>query len=149
MALIDSIEEFTAAVHTKLDDNKSYIDVQDVYFGDQERVPRTPCLSVEPGNKSREYNGAPRRFQVTLDTFIMVYVEKIQDMAANTRLVLAIAERVEEVLHADSTLGKRVISSFVAESESGYATRDRTLLRAARLTFRATSQKMLPYPPPE
>lgn len=149
MSLIDDLEAYTLAVHERLDENKSYIDVEDVHFGDQDRLPRTPCLSVEPGPQSRDYNGAPRRFQVTLDAYVMVYVEKIQDVGSNVRLLLATVKRVEEVLHADSTLGKRVISSYVAETEPGYATRGKTLMRAARLTFRATSQKMLPYPPPQ
>lgn len=146
MSLIDSLEEYTLAVYERLDSNKSLVNVEDVYLGDQERVPRTPCLTVEPGTHSRDYNGAPRRVAVSFEAYIMVYVQKIQDSAANVKLLLATVKLVEQVLHADNTLGKRVISSYVAEVEPGYATRDKTLMRAARLTFRAASQKMLPYP---
>lgn len=149
MSLIDSLEEYTLTVHEKLDGNKSLMDVENVHLGDQDRLPKTPCLSVEPGNKSREYNGTPRRFAIQLDAYVMVYIEKVQDVAANVRLLLHTMELVETVLHADSTLGGRVISSFVADVEPGYAARGGTLMRAGRLTFRALSQKQLPYPPPQ
>lgn len=149
MSLIDSLEEYVLTVHGKLGDNKSLMDVHDVHLGDQDRLPKTPCLSVEPGNKSREYNGAPRRFAVQLDAYVMVYVEKIQNVSENVQLLLHTMELVEAVLHSDSTLGGRVISSFVADSEPGYTTRGGTLMRAGRLTFRALSQKQLPYPPPQ
>lgn len=145
LQLTDRVDVLTQYVQGKLEDNKSYIEVQDVWLGDQTRFPRTPCLSVEPGPKSRESNGAPRRYAVMLDTYITLYVEKIQDASANTLLLIQTAERIEEVLHADNRLGGLVIESFVAQVEQGVAVRAGTELKACQLTFRSLSQKMLPY----
>jgi hypothetical protein len=148
MTLTDQVDVYTNAVWSLLNVNKSPLGLQDVWMGDQERLPRTPCVSVEPGMKLRELNGVPRRYQVQLEAYVMIYMDRIQDTQNNERQVLVLAEAVEAVLHADETLGGLVIDSAVVESNPGYVNRGGTLMSAVRLTFRAMSMKMLPYPPP-
>lgn len=148
LELTDRIDTFTAAIVDLLEANKSALGLTDVWLGDQVRVPRTPCVAVEPGPKGREYNGAPRRFVVTLESYIMLYIEKVQDTQLNTQEATTLAEEVEAVLHADAQMGGLVVSSYVAQSDPGYAERSNTQFRAVRLTFRATSQKQLPYTSP-
>lgn len=144
--LVDRNDVFTAAVFDAISAQKTVLGLEDVWMGDQERVPRTPCVAVEPGGKVREYSGVPRRFLITFEIYVLVYVERIQDTQKNTRQSLKLSEEVEAVLHADETMGGIVISSHVSESNAGYVVRSGTLLSAIRLTFRATSQKSLPYP---
>jgi hypothetical protein len=147
MTLTDRVDTITLAVQDKLELNMSALpgNVQDVWLGDQDRLPRTPCLTVEPGNKVREYNGAPRRFSVSQDTYVVCYVECVQSAKDNVELLMQVSEGVEEVLHSDAQLDGLVVSSFVVQTEMGFADRGGTKLRAARLTFRTTSQVMLPY----
>lgn len=147
MPLTDQVDVFTNAVWSLLEANKSVLGLHDVWMGDQDRLPRTPCVSVEPGMKQRELNGIPRRYQVQLEAYVMVYMDRIQDTQNNERQVLVISEAVEAVLHSDSTVGGIVIDSAVVETNPGYVNRGGTLMSATRLTFRAMSQKMLPYPP--
>lgn len=147
MTLTDQVDVFTNAVWSLLQANKESLGLQDVWMGDQDRLPRTPCCSVEPGMKMRELNGVPRRYQVQLEAYIMVYLDRIQDTQNNQRQVLVLSEAIEAVLHSDSTVGGIVIDSVVVESNPGYVSRSGTLMSAVRLTFRGMSQKMLPYPP--
>jgi hypothetical protein len=145
LELTDRIDVFTLATVALLEANKSVLGLTDVWLGDQVRVPRTPCAAVEPGPKTREYNGAPRRFSVDLESYIMLYMEKVQDTQLSTQEVMSLAEEVEAVLHADAQMGGLVTSSYVLQNDPGYAERSGTLYRASRLTFRATSQKQLPF----
>lgn len=143
---IDRNDTFAAAVTSLLETNKIKLGLEDVWVGDQERLPRTPCAAVEPGPKTRTYNGVPRRFEVMLEAYILVYVERIQDTQQNVRQSLALAEEIEAVLHEDETVGGLVISSYVSDSTPGYVNRSGTLLSVVRLTFQARSQRRLPYP---
>jgi hypothetical protein len=146
MALTDSIADVGEYVFNLIEANESSLGLAKTYYGDQEKVPVTPVAIVETGDKLRELNGVPRRTKVTMTLYLMIYHSKVQDTQISRREVEALAEAVELLLHADRTLGGLVIHCMVTTIEPGYATRDRTMLRASRLTFEATSQIMLPYP---
>src|SRR5688500_13647134 len=145
--LTDDLYVATNAVYDLLDEHQTAIGLEDIWLGDQTRVPRTPAAVVEPGGKSREFNGSPRRFKVSFQIFVMLFFEKVTDSGTSTRESLQIAELIESVLHQDATFDGLFIHSFVEANEPGYATRDNTKMRAARLTLNAVSQEMLPYPP--
>lgn len=142
--LTDRLDVLCEDVFSRLTASKVAIGLEDVWMGDQERVPRTPSAAVEPGPKSRDYNGAPRRFLVTMDVYVMVYLEKVQAASTNVRASMKLTETVEEVLHANAQLGGLVIASYVYQNEPGFAERDKTMFRASRITFRCTSQAQLP-----
>lgn len=154
MALTDSVAVFAEAVFEKLLANQATLGLQDTWYGDQEKIPRTPCQTVEAGTKHRELNGAPRRTLVSIEVYVMVYHDQIQDVQANARAAQARAEQVEAVLHsdpqwrtnpADASTGL-VIHSFVTANEPGYVRRNNgSLMSASRLTLTATSQVQLPY----
>jgi hypothetical protein len=147
MALTDNLMTFNQAVFNLIDTNQVALGLADVWFGDQDRNPTTPCVAVEPGPKNREFNGVPRRFEVTMDSYVLVYIERIQDTQQNVKDMLNVSEAVEGVLHANAQLGGLVVHSFVMTNEPGYATRGGTLVRASRITFRGVSQVQLPYTP--
>lgn len=148
MPLTDNLMTFNQAVFNLIDTSKVSLGLADVWFGDQDRNPTTPCVAVEPGSKNREFNGAPRRFLVTMDSYVLVYIERIQDTQQNVKDMLTVSEAVEAVLHADAQMAGIVTHSFVMTNEPGYATRGGTLVRASRLTFRGVSQVQLPYTAP-
>jgi len=153
MANTDNVDVFNQYLFDKLVDHQADLGMQDTWYGDQEKIPRTPCVAVEAGPKNRELNGSPRRFMVTLESYIMIYHDKIQDTQENARQAQKRAEAVEAVLHADAQMrtdpgdgnSGLVIHSFVMSNEPGYVTRGGNLMSVSRLTFRATSQVMLPY----
>lgn len=153
MPLTDNSYTFTQAVWSLLDANKgtitsvSGLTIQTVWFSDQDRYPTTPCLSVEPGQKARTYKGVPRVYNVMLECYATVYVERITDTQQNRRDTLQLAESTEAVLHADATLGGLVVDSYTSQGDPGYVQRSGTLLSALRLTFTARSEARLPNNP--
>lgn len=144
--LSDRNDVYCATVTELLVAHRIKLGLTDVWVGDQERLPRTPCVAVEPGPKTRSLNAVPRRYEVIFEAYVLVYMERIQDTQKNVRQSLELAEAIEAVLHEDETLGGLVITSYVSDSTPGYVIRGGTLLSVVRLTFRAMSQRRLPYP---
>jgi hypothetical protein len=145
----DDVSVLSEYVFNLLDGRKADIGVIDCWFSDDAstKLPHTPALTVEPGTKTREYNGAPRRVMNTMDVYIMIYHDKIADVQDNARNAIRRAEAVEAVLHEDAQLEGLVIDSMVISNEPGTAQRGTggSLMSASRLTFRARSQTLLPY----
>jgi hypothetical protein len=147
LAQTDDVYVYSNYVYTLLNAQKVALQIVDVWFGDDAsaKLPHTPAITVEPGSKTREYNGAPRRSMNIMDLYIMVYHDKIADVQENARNALIRAEAVEAVVHADAQLGGLVIDSLVISNEPGIAERGGSLMSASRLTLRARSQTLLPY----
>lgn len=149
----DKVDVLTQAVFNLISNNMVTLGLKDVWFGDQDRYPRTPAVAVEPGPKKRTYNGVSRRYEVDSETYILACVERIQDTQTNLRQVLTLSEAIEDTLHADTTLSTvnsgqpLIIDSYVSQTDPGYVTRKGTTLAVVRLTFFTRSQKELPHVP--
>ena len=117
--------------------------IQDVFYGDQVLLPKTPAICVVPGVKQREFQGASLRVLNIFETLIYVYYCKIQDVQQNTHGCVALADAIEKFVHADFTLGGNVFSIICEQSEPGIATKSGDLMMAARLLFRSQSKTML------
>ncbi len=137
----------TQALYQKIDDNKSTfrIPVQAVHYGDQDRLPVTPAVCLEPGSKQRTLVGQPNMTQNDFEVFILVYHDMIQSTALSRLQADQIAYDIEKLLHQDLQLGGNLINGFVASHESGYTYKVRTLYRAARLTYRGFNKTSLPF----
>jgi len=142
----DSVVDIAQFLFDQLDDNKTPLGLTDVFYGDQEKIPRVPAVAVESGTKSREINGAPRRTLNTITAYLIIYHSKIDASVQVTRKeVDLLAEAVESLVHSNSTMDGLVIHSLVTEIQSGYSAKGKTdIYRSARLTVTATSQSQLP-----
>lgn len=143
-AMSDSVQTLTQYVQDTLDAGKVDSGIQDIWYQDQQKIPRYPAACVIPGTKTRDYNGNARRTLVNLEVYVIIYFGKVQDIQENNIATVDIAETVERQLHVDSRCGGIVIQSLVTEVDPGYANRSGTLVAATRLTFSATSQISLP-----
>lgn len=144
MALTDQLSVVTKYIYDLLQSTQSELGLADVWYGDQEKIPRTPCVAVDSGEKTRELNGAPRRTLVNLTIYIMIYHHKVQQTQASRQEVEALSDAVETLLHTDPRLGDNVIHCMVTAMDPGYLQRQATMLRATRLTLECTSQVQLP-----
>lgn len=149
MPLIDSLYTLSKIVHDALEANKEALGLNVVYYGDQERIPYTPAACIEPGDKSRRLNGAPRRTEVTLTCYVILYLYNVASPESVREGVDSLAEDIETFLHMDAQLRDgdlvpQVIDSLVTNVESGYQPKRNSLFRASRLTFEARSQVLLP-----
>lgn len=153
MPLIDSYMTLAQITHDLLEDNKVALGLQAVYFGDQDRIPVTPTACVEPGGKRRVLNGMPRRTEVNLTCYVLLYHYRLASPEDILKDLETQAELVESFLHMDAQLkdnlnSPRVIHSMVTDIDTGYSTKRNSLFRASRLTFEATSQVLLPMSTP-
>jgi len=151
MAHTDSYVALSNRVKTILETNAVTLGLQDVFYGDQMRIPRTPAACVEPGSKQRELSGLPRRVSNILTCYVLVYLYKLQSAEDIREADDSLAEAIETFLHADAQLKTAgeptVLDSMVTSIESGYQQKGNSLFRAARITFQATSLTLLPSTP--
>jgi hypothetical protein len=145
MSTTASYVDMAKYLETLIRNNAINLGIADVYYGDQNQIPRTPSVAIEPGGKIRELNGAPRRTRVTLTNYVIVYHNPMKPMAVIRQEDDERAEAIEALIHANAQLSGLVIDSMVTSIESGYLMRERTMFRSSRLTVEAHSQEMLPY----
>lgn len=142
-----SLETFVATIQNLIVTNQVSLGIQDVWYGEQRKIPRTPTIEIIPGQKVRSLAGAPRRVANAFECFIMIQAGMVQDTQLNLHLAGQLAESVEAVIHADPTLGGICINCLVVRTEFGVAERSSTEYRAARLTVQGESRTLLPMQP--
>lgn len=144
MTLATTIPEIAEALYNKLDVNKEALGIEAVYYGDQNRLPVTPAVCIEPDSKTNTLTSAFRKVSLDFKIYILLYHSQVSSPQDNRRSADALAEAVETLIHADKDLGGLVIHCMIDEVASGYVTKSNSLVRASRLTFSALSQNQLP-----
>lgn len=131
-----------------LNANKASLGIQNVYYGDQELIPKTPSVCVQPGNLVRTLSGALWQADTITSILIMVYHGEIQSKQINQAECDAFAIAIEDFLHTDHYLSNVAIdaqaplitSGFVSSIEPGSIRRGGKLMFATRLTYTAFSK---------
>jgi hypothetical protein len=100
------ISVITDTIINLLTVNQDSLGLQGVFLGDQNLIPKTPTVCVIPGNKQREFGGAPLRTNVDFVVWLMVYQEKLQDTQQNLRESMSLAESIEALLHVDISMAR-------------------------------------------
>jgi hypothetical protein len=125
--------------------NKVTLGLQNVYYGDQELVPKTPSLCVQPGNLLRTLAGAQWQTDNIITTFLLVYHGEIQSKQVNQEECDVLTVAIEDFLHTDHYLSNVAIDAaaplitqgFVTGIEAGTLRRGGKLMFASRLTYTA------------
>lgn len=146
---LDSIPAQVNFLKDKIVAAQANLGISDVFYGDQERIPRTPAVCIEPGEKTRDLNGAPRRVMTEVTTYILIYHNPVTSTETIREQDDNLAEAVEALIHADPQFrdadgNAQVIDSLVSRIESGYQQKRGALYRASRLTVDARVQAQLP-----
>lgn len=114
--------------------------IQQVFYGDQTLLPKTPAVCVAPGNKTRSWSGATLRTENMFETYVFVYYGKIQDVQLNTHAAQTLADAVEDLVMADIKLGGIVIWTLCTQNEPGMISKQGSLMIGNRLTFQSMSK---------
>lgn len=132
-------------IFDKLKENQVSLQLQDVYYGDQNMIPRTPAACVDPGNFTKELSGIGGKGRTDNSTtvYIMVYIARVSDMQAARKEINELSEKIMDVLHEDVTLGGLVVHGLVTSIEPGYATRGQVTMRAARITWQGLTRTLI------
>ena len=144
MSLTDSLVTVVDAVVAKLEAAADDLGLTDVFYGDQELIPRSPAACVETGTKDRSLRGATRRTDNAFTVYVLVYHSEVRSPQSNRRDADVLAESIETLLHQDKTLGGLVTHCYVTRLESGYSRKQNALLRSSRLTFVGENVLQLP-----
>jgi hypothetical protein len=125
------------------------IPVTGVMYGDQDRIPTTPYVCIEPNDKSRVLAGAPNMTKNEFEIFILIYFNNVRDISINRKQADELAYDIEHFLHQDLQLRSpdgtaNLIHGFVRLNESGYTVKQNTLYRSARLTYFGMNKTSLP-----
>jgi hypothetical protein len=149
MALATKLSEVCDRLKLLLEAQAESLGIADdgVFYGDQERIPVSPAICVEPDLKRVELYGAGRMTKPVLRVYVLVYHSEIRDASSNRRDADKLAESVGDLLNTDGTFFGMAIHCYVSESQSGYATKQNGTLRCTRLTFELTTQERLPNNP--
>jgi hypothetical protein len=150
-SITDSVDTITQYVIDKLKANVAVlkstsnvvVGTDDIYYGDQEKFPRTPSICVDPGTRRRDLQGVSYRTDNNFTIYIYVYHAKLQNNQLTRKEAQQISEAIETLLHLDPQLGGLVIHSFCTTNESGYVYRQNTMYRTNRITFEPYSKTRL------
>jgi hypothetical protein len=117
-----------------------------IVYGDQDKIPDTPYICVEPNEKNRlETGGGMQKvYRVEMDLYIYVYHSKVQSVTTQRRDADVLSEEIEDTLHLDNHCDGLVIDSYVSKNESGTSNKNNSLIRANRITFHTISRQQLP-----
>lgn len=141
MPQTDEIEVVTLAL-VDIFETDITLGIEDVYYGEEQLIPRTPAVSVAV-SKSRVPYQTGSTYLVTFNAVIDVFHSKYKSKQITRQECDQFAQSVEKLLHADLKLGGLVTNSFVSAIQTGGLRAGTTLMQASRLTWQATSRKRI------
>lgn len=144
-ALSDSTLEIADRWYGILNDGavKTLLGIQDVWFGDQNILPHTPSVCVEPGIERRVLQGVPDMTRMEIDTIFLVYHSKVGgEQQQAKRDSVAFAQAIKHYLHVNhlrlfnaAATQQLTIHGYCTEFDPGYAHKQRTLYNAVQMTW--------------
>lgn len=136
-----------------LNSNKAALGLSFVAFGDQNLIPETPSLMVEPGTKRRDLRSASDHTLNEIDTYFLIYHSPVgpSSVQNSRRENMAIAEGVERYLHrnhlrlydVDIPATQLTVHGFCVEMDPGFQAKQNTLYNAVQMTWRSTTKTWL------
>jgi hypothetical protein len=128
----------------KLEIQAEELGIAAIYYGDQERIPKSPTVCIEPDIKDSPLYAAGRQTRPMFTIYFLIYHSEVRNVQSNRRDSDALAERIEDFLNSDPQMGGLVVHGYVSQSASGYSPKTDSLMRSNRLTFTAESRHQLP-----
>lgn len=122
---------------------------QSVWFGDQNLIPKTPTVCVEPGTKRRELYASQDHTENNIDTYFLIYHSPISEMQQARRDNIRLAESLERYLHMnhlrlyDASGRQLTVHGSCVELDPGYATKANTLYHTTQITWRSLTKTWL------
>ena len=152
--LSDSVLTLSQRLYDIATANKATWGVQDVWYGDQVNLPRTPALCIEPGRKTRQFAGAPDMTDNNFDVFFLLYHGAVRETQTTRKEAITCAEAIEkyfQVNHfnlANASGDQIALFGYFREVDPGYVYKNGTLYSAVRMTWNGYTKTSLRNPPP-
>lgn len=146
-SLVEFCEGLVSVLNTNLAELAYNGNPGRVFYGEQNRYPTVPAYAVEPVVKERDTENVrmQRVYELHLTAQVIGYLVRVDASDQTVRKdVDRLAEKVEEILHRDHTLGGLVRDLVVTSLESGHAYKEETKYKAVILTVEGLSREGLP-----
>lgn len=134
----------TKKVFDMLTDAKEELELEDVWYGEQELMPRFPCLVVDQRPKRRAFNGT-QRWDLVFTVAITVYHSKVVSSGENRMENEEFAYKVEQWFMADKDrlmLDGLVLLGYIISVEPGTIAKRSTMYAVTRLTWQGESREV-------
>lgn len=138
MAHTDRCTVLSTYIKNLIDTNKVVLNVDNVLYGDHDKIPSGITVVVYCADKERALDGVAMpggRTMNEMRVMVVVYNNKVQDEATGRLEVDQISEEVENLLHQDTTMGGLIIHGFITRWDPGYKIRQGSMFRATQMTF--------------
>jgi hypothetical protein len=152
VAYTKKLSEVAHAYETIVKNVATSLGIQDVWYGNQVKFPRTPCVVVEPDDKTSVLRNSPRGTLNTFRVVILIIHMKVQDSQITRSEADTLAEAVEAEINKaqfktlpNAAGDALVVHQFVGRVESGFVNRENSNYMSTRLTAEAENLTQLPY----
>jgi hypothetical protein len=136
-----SIPEVTQHIVDLLTAQKDALGLIDVFYGDQDKVPKFPSVGVESMPKRRTQLDT-RKFRVDLSCGVYLYHGMLQATYKTKKEADTLSELIENALHTDFTFGGLVVFGYVTRVEPGIALKSEIMVKTTRLTWEGQSREV-------
>ncbi len=146
MAHTDRCTVLSQYMFNLIDAAKTSLNVDNVLYGDHEKIPSGITVVVYCADKERTLDGVAMpggRVMNDMRVMVTVYNNRTQDEATGRLEVDQISEAVEHELHQDTTMGGLIFHGFVTRWDPGYKIKSGSLFRATQMTFVGRSKTNL------
>lgn len=129
--------------------------IYDVFYGDQQNIPRTPAICVESGPMRRDPHGASAPYPQMLNRFNVIVMVYLYNLSGSNQVLNLdkdlLLDQVQDVLHADFHLSGQpgtpipglVTWSHCESIDPGYTSRGGILMRCGRISWVAENRSFL------
>lgn len=139
MTLTTKTSVVTQAIIDLLEANSVSLGLKQVFYGDEELIPKYPSVGVDPGPLRRNYTGESLRTDNNFTVYLMVYHGAIRSAQITRKAADVLAETIVDLLHTNVRLGEGsaqlLIDSLVTVTEPGFAKRGNELLQTTRIQW--------------
>lgn len=133
--MVKNADTVTQAIVDLIDDNKTTLEIQRVYYGDTRHIPDFPAVIVYGADKEREIK-ATQHYHITFSVSIIVLHCIVGSVADIEKVCIQRSEAIEDLLHlpANRTVGG-VTFGYIQKVSHSPMGLDKTILRASTMDW--------------
>lgn len=125
--------------------------IKDIFYGDQDKIPRTPAICIEPGTKRRTWPPLPTlQSQNDFEIHFLIYHVRMDASTQEAKMQAdLLGDLIEEYINISHTRLKDaddndlLIHGHVVESDPGYINRGTSRWHATNITWRGLSKTLI------
>ena len=143
--------EVSKYIRRLLELHKVEFDIKALFYGDQDQIPASPTVCVEPAQTEREWSGAPYQTDNEIDIAILVYMTGLEDNTTIQEKCDKLTDDIADFINKEALsemfdgnqLNGMLTSGHCRRHEYGYRMLGDKKMRANRLIFRGYSKTKL------